>query len=214
VTGHVACVGTWCGHDTDGMGHQDNPCTTECSRCLVRGICQWGAAERSFGGDGYASILAHYQPQLTLVSLQPVGPGSGRLEGFVRADDAENPNAGIAGALVELSLGWQTSSAEDGYYLFTDLIADQTVTVSASAPGFEPATADVYLDPGTGTWQHSIALISIRPDGGIDAASAADRARAHGDCACEGAPATAPVGASLMILLILWRRSRRIGRPE
>jgi len=209
VTDHVACVGSWCGHDTDGMGHQDNPCTASCSRCLVRGICQWGAAERSFGGEGYASMLGHYQPQLTLVSLDRVGPGIGSLVGYVRNGNADDPNAGVEGALVDLSLGQQATTAGDGYYEFASLIADQTVALTVSAEGFDVATADVYLDPITGTWIHSIAIMSILPDGGIDA-SAGNGGRSHGGCTCAGtSPQPLSVATSLILLVLLQRTRKR-----
>lgn len=207
VTNHVACVNTWCGHDTNGMGHQDNPCTTECTRCLVRGVCQWGAAERSFGGESYTSILSHYQPQLSLVSLDRVGPGIGTLMGYVRSGSADNASAGVEGALVDLSLGQQTTTASDGYYEFTSLVADQTVTLTVAAGGFDLATADVFLDPTTGTWIHSIAITSIVPDGGIDS-GAGNSGRSNGGCTCAGASLPSLSSATALILLGLLQRIR------
>lgn len=69
VTPLRACVGSWCGHD-GCAAHEENPDVEPAgNRCLVRGICQWGAIERSMEGDSGADILAHYQPNLAVVDL-------------------------------------------------------------------------------------------------------------------------------------------------
>ena len=69
------CVRTWCGHDTLGMGHQDNPFREAGNRCLVRGICQWGSLERAVRGDNYLEILDHYQPALVVHRVAGERPG-------------------------------------------------------------------------------------------------------------------------------------------
>jgi hypothetical protein len=60
-----ACVGSWCGHDSCA-GHADNPQVPGSDKCLVWGICQWGAVERSMEGQSFREILAHYQPNCAL----------------------------------------------------------------------------------------------------------------------------------------------------
>lgn len=165
TTSVVACVDTWCGHGTSGMGHQTHPCDSGNCRCLVRGICQWGAAERSFAGQTYTQILNHYQPNLTVVSLGTapipdagVEPITGDLVGYVREGDIFDTESGIAGAQVSLSTGASTSTNAEGYYIFSDLQPGQTVTVTATSSGFAQNAEDKYLDPAFSTWWKSIAL--------------------------------------------------------
>ncbi len=161
-TGVVGCVGSWCGHDTADMGHQIHPCDPGNCRCLVRGICQWGAAERSFAGEDYATTLAHYQPELAHLQLGAGDAGivepSGRLVGFIRDSDIYDTEAGIAGASVGLDLGDSATTNDQGYFEFSDLTPDQTVAVTASALGFQSVTENKYLDPGYAVWWKSMAL--------------------------------------------------------
>ncbi|GAB4308601.1 MAG: hypothetical protein Kow0090_22810 [Myxococcota bacterium] len=67
-----ACVGTWCGHD-NCAAHEDNPLVEGSDRCLVRGICQWGSAERSLMGHTYLQMAKYYQPYLDVVNLRENG---------------------------------------------------------------------------------------------------------------------------------------------
>ncbi|MFH1812131.1 MAG: SpoIID/LytB domain-containing protein [Pseudomonadota bacterium] len=175
LTGVVACVGSWCGHDTPDMGHQTHPCDASRCRCLVRGICQWGAAERSFAGQDYLTILTHYQPNLVCLHLGSgqCGGGStvttGKLVGYVREGDIYNTATPITNASVVLSLGASTQSSSDGYYEFLALQPSQTVTVEASAPGYTTTIESKFLDPAFTTWWKSLALTPV-----ADAGTAAD----------------------------------------
>lgn len=178
ITGIVTCVGSWCGHDTPDMGHQAHPCDPGGCRCLVRGICQWGACERSYAGQRYTDILAHYQPQLQIVNLgQPHDAGSsvttGSLVGYIREGDIANSAAGIVGASVDLSTGDGTSSDDQGYYRIDNLLAAQTVGVEVRALGYNQANVDKYLDPSYTQWWRSVALMPVGSDAGtlVDAAT-------------------------------------------
>jgi len=186
ATGTVACVGSWCGHDTEDMGHQTHPCDPGGCRCLVRGICQWGAAERSYLGQSYVSIVAHYQPNLSIVDLSGGNPITGRLVGYVRAVDLQDSEAGISGAHVSFSTGASVQTDDRGFYELDGLQAGQTVTLTASALGFISGSVDRFLDPAQSTWWRSIALQPVIGDAGLaadasaglDSTTAPDRAQA------------------------------------
>jgi hypothetical protein len=172
TTGIVACVGSWCGHETSNMGHQEHPCDPSRCRCLVRGLCQWGAAERSFAGESYASILAHYQPNTVLFTLGSTydantPPRYGKLIGYVRANDIYAADAGIAGATVSLSTGATTTTDADGYYEFLNLEASQTALIHVSATSFSPTDDSKYLDPNFSVWWKSFALFAQHDDAGV-----------------------------------------------
>jgi len=198
-TNTVACVGSWCGHDTEDMGHQTHPCDPGGCRCLVRGICQWGAAERSFMGEGYRSIIAHYQPEIDVVGFS--GPLTGRLVGYIREGDIQNSALPIAGAHVSLSTGDSVQADGSGFYEFLGVEAGQTVTVTASALGYVATSADKYLDPVETSWWRSVALQRLTGDAGVSAdaavggdgalsgdAAAADAALADRTASADGAP--------------------------
>ncbi len=75
-TGRNDCIGKWCGHNCCAA-HEINPdvpnpttpsgCKAS-KKCLVRGFCQWGMLERGLRGDSYKDIIAHYQPELALLT--------------------------------------------------------------------------------------------------------------------------------------------------
>ena len=101
----LACVGTWCGH-VACRGHAVNPSHPNgkdgYTRCLVWGICQWGALERSMAGESYKQILAHYQPNLSIVTLGTGTQPKASIVGVVREDSIHN-GKNIVGAKVTLS---------------------------------------------------------------------------------------------------------------
>ncbi|MBI5526288.1 MAG: carboxypeptidase regulatory-like domain-containing protein [Deltaproteobacteria bacterium] len=175
------CAGSWCGHD-DCAGHEDNPDLPGADKCLVRGICQWGSVERSMAGDGYDSIIDHYQPNLDIVTLpyggdadggapdsggSDAGTATSSLVGFIREDNIFTGPA-IPGASVSLDTGAQTKADDDGYYAFSGL-AGGTYTVTATAPGFDTQSDTKTVDTGISLNWKSIAL--HRLDGGTDAST-------------------------------------------
>ena len=156
VTGEVACTtGGWCGH-SQCAAHEVNPDFPDEGRCLVRGICQWGTAERSARGDSYLEILAHYQPNLQTRSVIPVI--TTRLLGVVRADSIET-GAGVAGASVSLGQDLQTPTDEGGFFAFDALDPGQ-YELMVSAVGFTSAAMTVDVLEGRDNWA-SIALAPL-----------------------------------------------------
>jgi hypothetical protein len=199
------CAGSWCGHD-DCAGHEDNPDLPGADKCLVRGICQWGSVERSMAGDGYASIIAHYQPNLDIVTLPYGGETDGgtadsgggdagtattSLVGFIREENIFTGPA-IPGASVSLDTGAQTKADDDGYYAFPGLNGG-TYTVTATAPGFDTQSDTKTVDTGIALNWKSIAL--HRLDGGTDASTPDVPAEDSATPDSGGADATADGGA-------------------
>ncbi|HUT99879.1 MAG TPA: SpoIID/LytB domain-containing protein [Myxococcota bacterium] len=87
-TSSTACVGSWCGH-TNCAGHADNPDLPGDDKCLVWGTCQWGSIERSIDGQAYTEILAHYQPDCSIIDLSgPDGDDGGTDAGVDAGVDA------------------------------------------------------------------------------------------------------------------------------
>lgn len=144
VTGAEACVGSWCGHN-NCAGHETNPAQPDEGRCLVRGICQWGAAERSMRGDSFEQILAHYQPNLM---LRQVGaqPGSADVFGVV-LDGSVSPPAPLEGATVSAGGAASTVTDDLGRYELTAL-PEGDARLTAAAPGFvaEVVVAELVAD--------------------------------------------------------------------
>ncbi len=170
VTGVVACVGSWCGHN-GCAGHEVNPAVPDGGRCLVRGICQWGAAERSMRGDDFSAILSHYQPNLQTrtVGAEPLPT---QLVGYVRVGDiAAGPP--VAGVTVSLDTGASTTTNEAGYFAFADVDAGLRV-VSYSGGGIVPASREKLVEPGITNWaSQAVSLEPLPADpepdaGGID----------------------------------------------
>jgi hypothetical protein len=244
VTGVVGCVGTWCGDDTEDMGHQTHPCDPGRCRCLVRGICQWGAAERSFAGQDYGTILEHYQPNLVLLDMgagsSDAGstPATGKLVGYVREGDIYNTQAPISSATVQLDVGPGTQTSSTGYYAFEGLQAGLTVTVTASALGYSSSSETKYLDPAFSTWWKSLALAAngdagAASDGavadaavGMDQVAGVDSAQATGDaavlkgaasnggCDCRASARASALGTLGLVALLTLRRCARSGRSR
>jgi hypothetical protein len=155
-TDENACTsGGWCGHN-DCAAHEVNPNFPDEGRCLVRGVCQWGTAERSARGDHYLDILGHYQPYLDVQSSGLNRPA--RLLGFVRRDSLETGD-NIAGALVALDTGEELVTAEDGLFTFQDVDpGERTITVEAE--GFDRFEAIVLVEPAIDNW-NSVLLTPI-----------------------------------------------------
>lgn len=149
-----ACVGSWCGHD-GCAGHEVNPALPDAGRCLVRGVCQWGAAERSMDGESYTEILAHYQPNTTLVTF---APSETSVVGFVRVGDVYSGPA-VFGATVEADFGGSTTTDARGYFSLTPPDGVVIASLSASAPGFVEAVQAVPIRAGETNWA-SFALIA------------------------------------------------------
>ncbi len=226
----VACVNTWCGHESCA-GHEDNPDLPGTDRCLVRGTCQWGSVERSKNGATWQEILAHYEPNLSVVQLgaDPVG----NLVGFVRAYDIHT-GEGIAGATVTLDTGATTTTDIRGLYRFTALPYG-TYTITASAAGYAPASLTRRIEMPGDTWG-SIALVPAgdggmdgggpAPDGGVDGdtgtGGGTDGGKASdggaggpsvtGGCGCTAAAEDGHAGALFLLIVLGLRRRRRWDR--
>lgn len=174
-----ACAGNWCGHD-NCAAHEVNPHVPDAGRCLVRGICQWGAVERSMRGDSWQEILGHYQPHLTLLGLEgvpdpqphpdpdpepepepdpdPAPAGEiGTLVGFVRNGTAQGP--GIPGATVSAGEIAPVAADADGFYRIEEVPIGQ-VLVRAEAPDQLAQSQSVDVQAG-GTHWASFALLPI-----------------------------------------------------
>lgn len=159
-TGGNACTsGGWCGHN-DCAAHEVNPDFADEGRCLVRGICQWGTAERSARGDGYLEILAHYQPNLDVLIAGDVP--STVLVGFVRVGDVET-GAAIVGAAVSLDTGEHTVSGADGLFRIED-VASGYRSLTVEAAGYLSQRLDVEVLAGVENW----ASVAMQPTSGED----------------------------------------------
>ncbi len=156
-TGVEACVGSWCGHN-GCAGHEVNPALPDSGRCLVRGICQWGSVERSMRGDAYSDILAHYQPNLSVVTLGEGGPT--RLVGFVRVGDVF-AGAPVADVSVRLDTGEATTTDGGGFFAFED-VTPGLRTLDYSGGGIVPTTQDKEVVEGITNW----ASVSAELEGG------------------------------------------------
>ena len=156
-----ACVGSWCGHD-NCAGHADNPQVPGSDKCLVWGICQWGAVERSMEGQSFREILAHYQPNCALRDFNT--PPKGILKGVVYR--APNLQDWIAGAEVTLEGG--PTVVFDGVTPWSFELDPGTYTVSARAQGYLPNSVTRTVGAGETIWG-SIGLESeAEEDGGAD----------------------------------------------
>lgn len=161
VTGQQACVGSWCGHD-DCAAHEDNPEVPGTDRCLVRGICQWGSAERSMRGDTALEILAHYQPNLVVTTVGAT-TSTGQLVGYVRFDDIYT-GPGVAGVTVEVDDGSSTITNADGYFAIAEVTAGERA-ITYSGEGIVAASRTRVVEPGITNWA-SIAVARDTAIGG------------------------------------------------
>jgi hypothetical protein len=147
------CVGNWCGHDTCA-GHEDNPHVAGSDRCLVRGICQWGAAGHGIDGRDYRWMIAHYQPNLEIRELNaaPV-PTTVAVTGYVYTDPTNIIATGVAGAAVTITGGATATADAQGKFTFPAVDpALGKITLTASAPGYITATREKTLEPGVTNW--------------------------------------------------------------
>jgi MYXO-CTERM domain-containing protein len=159
-----ACAGSWCGHDSCA-GHEDNPNVGGSDRCLVRGICQWGAASWGKAGQSYAWMLDHYQPNLQIREIGgPVGPETVELTGYVYTNPDDISGSGVSGATVTLGSGESTATDGSGIYRF-DSVEVGTVNLTATKSGFQTASRSKDLESGVTNW----ASILVTPrEGGDD----------------------------------------------
>ncbi|RAL20954.1 hypothetical protein DL240_14890 [Lujinxingia litoralis] len=148
-----ACAGSWCGHGSCAA-HEDNPNVPGSDRCLVRGICQWGAISWAGHGRDYTWLLVHYQPNTELRTLSAANSDPAvRLTGYVYEDPDNIIDSVIAGATVTLSDGQQTTSGANGVYTFEAVLLSETmVTIEATAPGYLSASRDKDLVSGVTNW--------------------------------------------------------------
>lgn len=166
VTGTVACVGSWCGHN-NCAGHEVNPALPDSGRCLVRGICQWGSAERSMRGDSYRDIIAHYQPNLQLLTVGEV-PATASLVGFVRADDVF-AGPGVPNVTVRLDTGATALTGDNGYFALGDVTPGER-TVEYSGPSILTVSRVKLVEPGITNWaSQAVQLVSSVADPDPDA---------------------------------------------
>lgn len=179
LTGRRACVGSWCGHD-DCAAHEVNPAVPELGRCLVRGICQWGAVERAMNGDSYADILAHYQPNLAVVDF--TGPPATRLVGFVRLDDVF-AGEGVPDVDVALDTGETSRTDADGFFAF-ETVEPGLRTLSYSGAGIEPTAQEREVLEGITNW----ASIAVALQGGTGAEDTGPSDVGGSDAAADAGP--------------------------
>ena len=148
-----SCVGSWCGHNSCA-GHADNPDVPGSDRCLVRGICQWGAASWGEAGKDYLWMVQHYQPNLQITDLTATPlPRAVTLTGYVYTDPSDITGTGVGGVSVQLSDGQSAVTSAAGVFQFEAVALDQgTVTLTASKPGYLDASRDKELVEGTTNW--------------------------------------------------------------
>ena len=161
------CVGSWCGHNTCA-GHEDNPALAGSDRCLVRGVCQWGAASWGASSKDYLWMIDHYQPNLEIRDLSAMEDPKVQLTGYAFTNDDDILGSGVGGASITLSDGQTTSTDSQGVYLFDEVLFSLgTVTVSANAPGYRMATKDKMLEEGVTNWA-SLKLVPTQTQPGQD----------------------------------------------
>jgi MYXO-CTERM domain-containing protein len=147
-----SCVGDWCGHD-GCAGHETNPHVSSSNRCLVRGICQWGAASWGETGQSYTWMLDHYQPHLQVRTLGDAGEATVVLTGYVYTDQDAITDTGIADATVELNDGQSTTTNADGQFHFDAVeVSLGSVDITASKSGYETNTRSKDLEAGVTNW--------------------------------------------------------------
>ncbi|RME26508.1 MAG: PEGA domain-containing protein [Deltaproteobacteria bacterium] len=157
-----ACVGSWCGHD-NCAGHADNPELPGSDKCLVWGMCQWGAVERSMSGHSFDEIIAHYQPNVSIITVG-AQPQTGILKGVVyREPDLQD---WIAGAEVTLEGG--PTVVFDGQTPWQFELEPGTYTVYATAPGYNRGSKTRTVVAGEVVWG-SVGLVPVEEgEPGVD----------------------------------------------
>lgn len=164
----TACVGDWCGHQ-NCAGHEDHPEVAGDDRCLVRGICQWGAAEWAKAGRDYNWILDHYQPNLTIRPIDEEPSVS--VTGYIHTDPENVETSGIEDARVTLESGRMTRTDADGRYIFTDVpLSLDSIEVTATKSGYTSNSRTKTLVAGERNW----VSIHLREETAADAGSATD----------------------------------------
>jgi MYXO-CTERM domain-containing protein len=158
-----ACAGSWCGHD-GCAGHEDNPNVGGSDRCLVRGICQWGAASWGKSGKSYTWMLDHYQPNLQIREIGgPVGPETVALTGYAYTNPDDITGSGVADVTIALGDGSSTTTNGSGQYRF-DSVEVGTVEITATKSGYRTASRTKDLESGVTNW----GSILIEPQQGGD----------------------------------------------
>lgn len=148
LTGEEACVRTWCGHN-DCAAHEVNPAIPDEGRCLVRGVCQWGAVERSMRGDSYLNILAHYQPNLEVITVGAADAPT-RLVGFVRLGD-RYVGAPVEGVTVLAPPGRSAVTNTEGFFELTG-VDPGAITIAFESPEIVDETLAFDAEPGAVNW--------------------------------------------------------------
>ncbi|MFP4596928.1 MAG: carboxypeptidase regulatory-like domain-containing protein [Persicimonas sp.] len=176
--GVSACAGSWCGHD-DCAGHEDHPDVPGTDRCLVRGICQWGAASWGEAGKSYTWMLDHYQPNLQVREIGNSGPETVALVGYTYTDSNDIAGSGVADVTIDLSDGQTTRTDDAGQYRFDAVeVSLGTVDITASKAGYRTATRDKELESGQTNW--GSVQIEAGSNSGEDAGVVADAGDAAG----------------------------------
>lgn len=158
-----SCVGQWCGHNTCA-GHADNPNLAGSDRCLVRGICQWGAANWGETGKDYLWMINHYQPNLEILDLSgaPNPTQTVKLTGYAYTNPDDIISSAIPTVEITLSDGQRSTTNDKGVYEFGAVNIDQgTITINASKAGYQSAMRTKMLISGESNW----ASIQLVPEG-------------------------------------------------
>lgn len=158
-----SCVGQWCGHNTCA-GHEDNPNLAGSDKCLVRGICQWGAANWGEAGKDYLWMISHYQPNLEILDLSgvPNPTQTVKLTGYAYTNPDDIISSAIPTVEITLSDGQKSTTNDKGVYEFGAVNIDQgTITINASKAGYQSAMRTKMLISGESNW----ASIQLVPDG-------------------------------------------------
>lgn len=196
-----SCVGSWCGHNSCA-GHADHPNVSGSDRCLVRGICQWGAASWGEVGKTYTWMLAHYQPNLEIKELGPAGPETVVLTGYAYTNADDISGSGVADVDITLSDGQSTTTSAAGEYRFDAVRVDLgSVDITATKSGYETATRSKDLESGVTNWG-SIQLVADTSSGedtgtSQDTGTVADTGGSSDDVGTNDTGATADAGSDI-----------------
>lgn len=192
-----SCVGDWCGHETCA-GHADHPDVPGDDRCLVRGICQWGAAEWAESGENASWILEHYQPNLEIRQVwEPSDPETVAVEGYVHTDSTEPATSGVAEATVDLDGERETTTDNRGFFSFDSVeFSRESIQITAQKPGYESNTVSHALESaGTNQIDVQIERIEQDSDTGIAGRDVGQEADAVGEPDAGGTGASGADGA-------------------